>query len=142
MHEGEPRTASGSLYSIDAGGAARCQLQGISISNGLCLSPDGAQLYFADSPTRTISAYELVEPEGVLGASRVFARTPEGAFPDGATVDADESKMTDSQARKNSFVKVRAIDRVSQAERHKKETKTEFKLTERVPLRVLKSGNG
>jgi L-arabinonolactonase len=89
MHEGEPRTASGSLYSIDARGEARCQLQGISISNGLCVSPDGTQLYFADSPTRTIRVFELLEPEGILGASRVFARTPEGAFPDGAAVDAD-----------------------------------------------------
>jgi sugar lactone lactonase YvrE len=33
--------------------------------------------------------YELIEPEGMLGTSRIFARTPDGAFPDGAAVDVD-----------------------------------------------------
>ena len=53
------------------------------------MSPDGRALYFADSPTRTIRVFELNEPEGTLGPSRVFAQTPEGAAPDGAAIDAD-----------------------------------------------------
>ncbi len=89
MCEAKPRIASGALYSVDQSGKARPQVQGVTISNGLCMSPDGTLLYFADSPSRTIHAYELLEPEGKLGAKRVFARTPEGAVPDGATVDAD-----------------------------------------------------
>jgi L-arabinonolactonase len=89
MVEGEQAAASGCLYSIDATGEARCHVRGVRISNGLCTSPDGTRLYFADSPTRTISVYELIEPEGVLGARKLFARTPEGAFPDGAAVDVD-----------------------------------------------------
>ena len=89
MVEGEQLAGSGCLYSIDAAGEARCHVRGVRISNGLCISPDGAQLYFADSPTRTIRAYELIEPEGILGASRLFAQTPEGAFPDGAAIDVD-----------------------------------------------------
>ena len=89
MVEGEPGGAAGCLYSIDAGGELRCHVQGVKISNGLCFSPDGTRMYFADSPTRTISVYELLEPQGVLGAARVFAQTPEGAFPDGAAVDID-----------------------------------------------------
>ena len=47
------------------------------------MSPDGSRLYFADSATRTIYVYEMIEPEGRLGARRIFARTPEGASPDG-----------------------------------------------------------
>jgi len=89
MVEGKQLTAGGCLYSIDATGIARRHVQGLRVSNGLCVSPDGTQLYFADSPTRTISVYDLIEPEGILGASRIFARTPEGAFPDGAAVDVD-----------------------------------------------------
>ena len=89
MVEGEHSSAGGCLYSMDGPGPIRCQLRGISISNGLCVSPDGRQLYFADSPTRTISVYELDEPEGTLGTGRTFAQTPEGALPDGATVDVD-----------------------------------------------------
>jgi sugar lactone lactonase YvrE len=89
MVEGVRLTARGSLYSIDATGKARSHVRGVWISNGLCTSPDGTRLYFADSPTRTIREYELIEPEGVLGAPRLFAQTPAGAFPDGAAIDVD-----------------------------------------------------
>lgn len=88
MVEGKQRTPDGCLYSV-GGGEIRCHLRGIRISNGLCHSPDGTLLYFADSPTRTISVYELLEPEGILGTRRTFIETPEGAFPDGGAVDAD-----------------------------------------------------
>lgn len=81
--------ASACLYSFDPATGLRCHLRDLAISNGLCMSPDGARLYVADSPTRIIWVYDLIEPDGVLGASRLFARTPPGAFPDGATVDAD-----------------------------------------------------
>ncbi len=89
MVEGEQAAASACLYSFDRVSGVRCHLRDLRISNGLCVSPDGTRLYFADSPTRTIRVYEMIEPEGTLGAARVFAQTPEGAFPDGATVDAD-----------------------------------------------------
>ena len=89
MVEGKHPALSGALYSIGAAQELRCHLEGIQISNSLCMSPDGTRLYFADSPTRTIGAYELHEPEGILGKHRIFAQTPDGAFPDGATVDAD-----------------------------------------------------
>jgi L-arabinonolactonase len=89
MVEGGENTARASLYSVAGRGPVKSQLGGISISNGMCHSPDGTRLYFADSPTRTIYEYELHEPEGTLGPPRLFAQTPEGAYPDGATVDAD-----------------------------------------------------
>ena len=89
MVEGGQPTASACLYSIDAVAGGRCHLRGLSISNGLCVSPDGTRLYFADSPTRTIRVYELIEPEGILENPRIFAQTPAGAFPDGAAVDVD-----------------------------------------------------
>ena len=81
--------ASGCLYSVDAVGGMRCHVRGVRISNGLCMSPDGARLYFADSPTHTIFVFDLFEPAGDLGPPQIFARTPEGALPDGATVDVD-----------------------------------------------------
>jgi L-arabinonolactonase len=88
MVEGGQRTADGCLYSITAG-EARCHVRDVRVANGLCMSPDGTRLYFADSPTRTILEYRLSEPDGMLSAPRFFAQTPQGAFPDGATVDAD-----------------------------------------------------
>lgn len=79
----------GCLYSVDAVGGMRCHVRDVGISNGLCMSPDGSRLYFADSPTRTIFVFDLIEPAGDLGPRRVFARTPHGAHPDGAAVDVD-----------------------------------------------------
>ena len=89
MVESDQRAASGCLYSIEARGDVRSHVRGVRISNGLCFSPDGTRLYFTDSPTRTIRIYELIEPEGVLGTPRLFAQTPDNAFPDGAAIDVD-----------------------------------------------------
>ena len=89
MVEQDSCSAKGCLYSMDARDGLRCHIGDVRISNGLCTSPDGKLLYFADSPTRTIRVYELREPEGTLGPPRVFATTPAGSLPDGATVDTD-----------------------------------------------------
>lgn len=89
MVEDNQLGARGCLYSVEGTGEARCHLRDVRIANGLCFSPDGSRLYFADSPTRVISAYDLIEPEGVLGSRRTLAQTPEGSSPDGATVDVD-----------------------------------------------------
>ncbi|HKE46174.1 MAG TPA: SMP-30/gluconolactonase/LRE family protein [Steroidobacteraceae bacterium] len=88
MVEDRSRAVRGNLYCVDSG-RARCEVGGIAISNSLCMSPDGSQLYFADSPTRTINVYRVIEPHGSLESPRIFARTPEGSVPDGATVDAE-----------------------------------------------------
>ena len=88
VEDNEPG-ARGCLYSVEGSREARCHLRDVRISNGLCFSPDGGELYFADSPTRVISAYELIEPEGVLGSRRTLVQTSEGSSPDGATVDVD-----------------------------------------------------
>ena len=89
MMDHGPREPVGTLYSYDARHGLRSHLGGVLISNGLCMSPDGARLYFADSPTRAISVYDMQEPDGLLGAPRVFARSEAPAVPDGATIDAE-----------------------------------------------------
>jgi L-arabinonolactonase len=89
MIEDGSHVNGGSLYSVCGAGELRRHISGIAISNGLCLSPDGGLLYFADSPTRTIRVFEMIEPAGTLGNSRVFAHTAVGSVPDGAAIDAD-----------------------------------------------------
>jgi L-arabinonolactonase len=89
MVEEEGCLETGNLYSIEGTQDVRCHVRGVRISNGICMSPDGSQLYFADSPSRTIHVYDLNEPAGTLGPARHFAQSPEGALPDGAAVDAE-----------------------------------------------------
>ncbi len=89
MMDHHPRLPVGSLYSYDARQGLRTHVSGVLISNGLCMSPDGKLLYFADSPTRTTNVYDVQEPDGRLGAPRVFAQTEAPAVPDGAAIDAE-----------------------------------------------------
>jgi L-arabinonolactonase len=89
MVEGDGREPLGRLYCLDRGGRVSRQPDPVFISNALCTSPDGSRLYFADSPRRTIFVYDLDRISGVLSNRRLFARTPEGATPDGANVDRE-----------------------------------------------------
>jgi L-arabinonolactonase len=80
---------SASLYCLDPDGRAVERERGIGISNGLCWSPDGRTMYFADSPRHTIHAYDFDPDSGLPSRRREFARTGPGAEPDGSTVDAE-----------------------------------------------------
>ncbi|MFV8817877.1 SMP-30/gluconolactonase/LRE family protein [Haliea sp. E17] len=63
---------------------------GISVANGLAVSPDNTVLYYADAPTRTAMACDLDPASGELGEPREFLRLQDGeGFVDGATVDAE-----------------------------------------------------
>ncbi len=86
----DPRCqTSGCLYSVDAVAGMPGHVRDVCISNGLCMSPNGSRLYFADSPTRAIFVFDLIEPTGDLGPRQVFAHIPPGAQPDRAAVDVD-----------------------------------------------------
>ena len=89
MIETPSQNGCANLYCVDHAGHAQQRKTGILISNGLCFSPDGAYLYFADSPRREILRYPMLEPAGELGTPQPFASTPAGADPDGSNVDAD-----------------------------------------------------
>ena len=83
MVEGAQHTADGCLYSIGPSGLLQCHARDNRISNGLCMSPDGSRLYFADSAMRTIYVYGMVEPEGCVwsahwGADCVVRYTADG----------------------------------------------------------------
>lgn len=80
---------SAALWCLDGDGSLRKMRGGIAISNGLCSSPDGARLYFADSPTRQIRWFDPCTDSGFDGAGTLFAETSPGAYPDGAAVDAE-----------------------------------------------------
>ena len=89
MVEGDGREPLGRLHCLDRSGRVTRQPDPVFVSNALCTSPDGSRLYFADSPRRTIFVYDLDRISGVLSNRRLFAETPEGAFPDGANVDRE-----------------------------------------------------
>ena len=78
--------ASGSLFRFD--GKLAPQFGGVTISNSLCASPDGRTLYFTDTPTKVILAFDLDPETGAISGKRVFAEVTEG-YPDGAVTDSE-----------------------------------------------------
>jgi sugar lactone lactonase YvrE len=88
MDNGE-KEKSGAFYRFRSGTVARTGLDGIAITNGPCLSPDGRILYFVDTLGGTIEAADVGE-DGSLGDARPFVRIdPKEGYPDGPTTDAE-----------------------------------------------------
>lgn len=84
------REPTGSLFRLDADRRCTRVRTGITVPNSLAWSPDGTTMYFADTETRTIVAFDFDLDDGTPGAQRLFAdlRGGEGR-PDGSTVDAE-----------------------------------------------------
>lgn len=80
---------TGKLYRIDADGTVTEHKTGIKISNSICWSPCGNIMYFADSPTNNIVAWDFDAENGTISNERIVASTPKGIHPDGSIVDAD-----------------------------------------------------
>jgi sugar lactone lactonase YvrE len=79
---------SGTLYRLDADLTATPFETEIGVSNSTAFSPDGKTMYFCDTTTGVINAYDYDLDAGVPSRKRAFA-TFERGFPDGAAIDAD-----------------------------------------------------
>lgn len=81
---------AGALYCFPSAGEARCVLRDVSISNGLAWSLDGATLYYIDSPTRRVDAFDFDAANATLHNRRPAVVLPPGPdVPDGCTLDAE-----------------------------------------------------
>jgi sugar lactone lactonase YvrE len=86
---GEDRPA-GALWRLDPDHSASPVLRDVTISNGLCFSPSGDIMYFADTPTREIRAYDYDRAAGVPSNPRVIATVEDTpGWPDGAITDSE-----------------------------------------------------
>jgi sugar lactone lactonase YvrE len=80
----------GSLYCLEPDHTVRKAIDGVTVSNGLAWSPDGQTMYYIDSPTKRVVAYDFDVAAGALSRPRmVVAIAEDGGFPDGMTVDAE-----------------------------------------------------
>jgi len=88
MHRPETSPVS-RFYRVDGTGVTTI-FDNIITSNGLGWSPDNATMYYTDSKTWQIRAFDFDAVSGTMSNPRVFATDPEGEFvPDGLTVDAE-----------------------------------------------------
>jgi sugar lactone lactonase YvrE len=80
----------GALYCLDTDLSCRKVLDHISISNGIAWSPDNTIMYYIDSLTREVVAFDFELSAGTISNKRVVVTIPEdGGLPDGMTSDAE-----------------------------------------------------
>ncbi len=89
--EGELPNAN--LYAVDEVGNCASALQNVHISNGLCWSPDGCVVYFADSPTFKVKKAAFDLQTGKMGEFQDFHKF-DGVHPDGAITDAEGNYLS------------------------------------------------
>jgi sugar lactone lactonase YvrE len=83
------KAKSGAFYCFADGQLKHTGLDGIAITNGPAVSPDGRILYFVDTLKGTLEAAEIRDG-GALGERRPFAKIdPKDGHPDGPTVDSE-----------------------------------------------------
>lgn len=88
MDNGE-KAKSGAFYCFAGGRVAHTGLDGIAITNGPTISPDGRILYFVDTLKGTIEAADI-RSDGSLGERRPFVKIdPKDGHPDGPTIDSE-----------------------------------------------------
>ncbi len=81
------KEASGALYSFDGKKVTRL-LSGVRISNGLAWSPDHKTLYYIDTPTLEVKAFDYDLKTGEIANPRVAITIPKQlGYPDGMTSD-------------------------------------------------------
>jgi sugar lactone lactonase YvrE len=84
------RPGAGALYRFDGDGQTELMHDGLTITNGLGWSPDGATMYVTDSGPRVIYAFRFDGDRGTIDDGRILVEVPEDVgAPDGLTVDRD-----------------------------------------------------
>lgn len=80
----------GALYRLDRDCSAHTVLTGVTISNGLVWSKDGTTVFYIDSPTRRVDAFDFDPDTGAFSGRRtVVVIPPEHGMPDGMALDAE-----------------------------------------------------
>lgn len=85
------REGAGTLYRVSPGaGMIERIVRRVTISNGIGWSPDGETMYYVDSPTQRLDAFDFDAAAGTVDGRRTLATIdPADGMPDGLAVDAE-----------------------------------------------------
>lgn len=85
------KEGAAALYRMDKDKRFHQVLDNVTISNGLVWSADKKTMYYIDTPTLTVQAFDYDDATGKISNGRVVIRIPEalGGSPDGMTIDAE-----------------------------------------------------
>ncbi len=89
MHlSAQPKEAA--LYRLEADGTIERVLDDITISNGIAWSLNHRTMYYIDTPTGCVQAFDYESSTGHITNPRVVITVPEGeGYPDGMTIDEE-----------------------------------------------------
>ena len=86
--DSKPHAAA--LYTFNGTQQVTQALDSVSISNGLCWSADRLTMYYVDTPTQTVQAFDYDDSSGSISNGRVVVKIDDAeAFPDGMTIDSE-----------------------------------------------------
>ena len=81
----------GALYCLDCDGNVRQHLDGVCISNGIVWTSDARTMYYIDSPTRKVDAFDFDNATGTISNRRTAVTLADGwGNPDGMTIDSED----------------------------------------------------
>lgn len=84
------RVPSGALYCMERDLSVRKVLDGVGVSNGLAWSADHETMYYIDTPTRHVRAFDYDIETGEIANPRKVIEFGEGrGYPDGMTIDTE-----------------------------------------------------
>jgi sugar lactone lactonase YvrE len=88
LKESEPL---GNVYKISANGTTAKMIDSVTISNGIVWTKDSKTLYYIDTPTGIIRAYDYDKGSATISNERTAVTIPiEVGFPDGMAIDEED----------------------------------------------------
>lgn len=90
MHNSDNEKRSGGLYMITKNGVAEKKIDQVRISNGIVWTKDEKTMYYIDTPTGEIRAYDYAIKSAAISNERVAVTIPESVgYPDGMAIDEE-----------------------------------------------------
>ncbi len=86
----EGKQQAGALYRLNADSSVHKMIDNVGTSNGIVWSLDYTKMYYIDTPTRKVMAWDYNSETGEISNPKTAIEVPqEMGYPDGMTIDAD-----------------------------------------------------
>jgi len=88
----EQKKAGAKLYKVEASGRTTVMLDKVTISNGIVWTKDKKTMYYIDTPTRKIRAFDFNPENSTISNERVAVQVSESlGYPDGMAIDVNDN---------------------------------------------------
>jgi sugar lactone lactonase YvrE len=81
---------AGTLYRLDPDHSVHVVLSGVTISNGLQWNRAGDTVFYSDTPTGRLDAFDFDPATGAFTGRRTFTEIADGGLPDGVAIDEED----------------------------------------------------